>query len=719
MPLGRFTLLSTVLALSTWATTANAALLTWQNPGVGDWFDGGNWDAAGDTPMAGDVARITDGGTATANASVQVDTLNLGSTANTTPASGNLEVSSGDLTLNGELLVGSTTSVSATGTTAQGSLSVNGAVSGVSGVFMLGSNRGAGSTADATLTADSFAGDIDFFAVGRDDAGGSGTGSMTLTHALTLSQKVTFFEVGFTFFDGTHADGQFSAASGDVQAGHVYVGAHLGSQTVAADVSGIASLGNGSLSSDQDGTFAVGQLQTNGSGDVVGELSLNGVSGYGAHLVGVAGGGTASGASTGTLNVGTGGITGGGMSIGTAGNGEANASGLVEVTGGNVVLSGDLNIGTNSGTSDTLADGTLRISNGGLAVDGLVTVGLISGVVSTKQSVASLQMSNGVLSTGLMRVGNVLGAGSTSASATFDNVSGQVEALQVGESFNPAGSPSGHVALTQSVLNAREFVAIGFSNSSTGNGAMTLTDSRLNVGIGADTGGLFGRVFVGTTPGDIAQLDMERSLIDAAGALTMGDGARLSMSIGGGVRVDEYAAIDAQSAFLGGQLFIDFDFTPMLDSMVFDLIVSDSIDGISDDFDSVSIAGLVAGYSASTGTEIIDVGGSQVEAYRLRITRTVPEPGTLWLMAIALLGYIAYPVSRRGQAAKTWDARGARAHHRSSGQPDRRTAAITDCTKPTGSSGMRRIAGSAARTDPGPGNPDPATDRERRRHPDA
>ena len=647
--LGRFFLLSTSLALSTWATTVGAALLTWQDPGVDDWFDGTNWDAGGAIPTAVDVARIRNGGTAAANASIEVQTLNLGSTADTTAASGHLVVSPGDLTVNGDLQVGNTTSLSATGTSAQGALSVDGAiVSGATGVFQLGSNRGAGSTAEGTITADSFTGDYDFFAVGRDDAGGSGTGSMTLTNALNLTRNLTFFEVGFTFLDGTQADGQFSAASGDVTAGHAYVGAHLGSETSPGDVSGIASLGSGSLSSDLSGAFAVGQLQNNRSGNALGELSLNGVSGYGVHSVGVAGGGTTSGSSTGTLIVGTGGITGGNtMSIGTAGNGTANATGLVEVTGGNVVLSSNLNIGTNSGSLDSVADGTLRISNGDLNVGGLVTVGLISGVAGTKQANASLQMSNGQISTGLLRVGNVVGAGSTNASATFDHVSGQVEALQVGESFNPAGNPNGHVELTHSDLDAREFVAIGFSSSGTGNGSMTLTDSRLNVGVGTDTGGLFGRVFVGAAPGDIALLDLERSLIDAAGALTMGDGARLSMSIGGGVRVDEYAAIDAQSAFLGGQLFIDFDFTPMLDSMVFDLIVSESIDGIFDDFYSVDISGLVAGYSASTGVELINVGGSQVEAYRLRITRDVPEPGSLWLMAIALLGYALYPISGR------------------------------------------------------------------------
>ena len=652
MSRSRFIFLSTALAFSTWTTTANAVLLTWQNPGAGDWFDGGNWDAGGAIPIAGDDARIANGGTATANAAIQVDTLNLGSTANTTAASGNLVVSPGDLTLNGSLLVGSTTSVSATGTSAQGSLSVDGAISGATGALMLGSNRGAGSTAVGTITADAYTGDNDFFAVGRDDAGGSGTGSMTLTNALTLTQNLSFFEVGFTFFDGTQADGQFSAASGDVTAGHVFIGAHLGSLTVAGDVRGIASLGSGSLTSNLNGTFAVGQLQTNGSGNAVGELSLNGVSGYGAHSVGVAGGGTASGDATGTLIVGTGGITGGSLSIGTAGNGTANASGLVEVTGGNVVLSSDLNIGTNTGSADSLADGTLRISNGNLEVDGLVTVGQVSGVAGTKQSVANLQVSDGQLATGLMRVGNVIGAGSTNASATFHNVSGQVDALQVGEAFNPAGSPNGHVAMTQSVLDAREFVAIGFSSSGNGNGSMTLTDSRLNVGVGTDTGGLFGRVFIGAAPGDIAQVDLERSLIDAAGALTMGDGARLGMSIGGGVRVDDYAAIDAQSAFLGGQLFIDFDFTPLLNSMVFDLIVSGSIDGIFNDFDSVNIAGLVAGYSASTGIEIIDVGGNQVEAYRLRITRDVPQPGTLWLMAIALLGYALYAGIRPTTASR-------------------------------------------------------------------
>ena len=79
-------------------------------------------------------------------------------------------------------------------------------------------------------------------------------------------------------------------------------------------------------------------------------------------------------------------------------------------------------------------------------------------------------------------------------------------------------------------------------------------------------------------------------------------------------------------------------------NLVFDLIVSDSIDGITGDFGNLSILGLDPSYSVTAGTVIDDLGAGQVEIYRLQIDRDaileqVPEPEALLLTAFGLAGF--------------------------------------------------------------------------------
>ena len=316
------------LVLITTTGAASAATLTWQTtPGPADWFDGANWDAGGAFPTAGDIAQIQNGGAVSAASDITTGSLLVGTTATATPAAGELVVSTGSLLMNGVLSVGNTTHPNAIGTSAIGNVNVDGAIDGVNGVFFLGSNQGAGSTAEGTIVADSLTGSTPFFAVGRDDAGGSGTGALLLDGALDLSGTMSFFEVGYTFAAGEQAQGQLSASSGDVMTGFALIGAHQGSETEAGDVSGVADLGSGSLTSATNQGLVVGQLLNGRSGTAAGELSVAGLSGFSSQVVGDAGADT-SGSATGTLVVGNGGINGGSLSVGS-GFGAADTTGTV------------------------------------------------------------------------------------------------------------------------------------------------------------------------------------------------------------------------------------------------------------------------------------------------------------------------------------------------------------------------------------------------------
>ncbi|WP_291985164.1 PEP-CTERM sorting domain-containing protein [Candidatus Accumulibacter sp. ACC007] len=582
-----------------------------------------------------DAALILNGGTAQAGSSITPSSLTVGTASNTGTASGSLDVTSGDLTLGSILQVGNTTSA-ATGTSATGLVNVAGAISGVTGNLLVGSNQGLGSSANGTITADSYSGTHGFLGIGRDDKGGSGTGSLVVTNQLALAGKVNFFEVGHIFGDGLVADGELRAGSGDVLTGFSTIGTHNGSVATAGNVSGVVKLGTGSLSSDQTGALTVGKLSFGRSGTVVGELNTAGLSGFGSQSIGVADGDT-SGTVTGTLVVGAGGIAGGSLAIGTT-SGAANATGSAS-SGGGVTLTSSLMVGNNSGGAGSTADGALRITNGDLLIDGSITVGQVSGSDTGKQAIATLALVDGELAAQRVGIGQAAGAGSTNARVTLQGVTGRIQSLQVGESFDAQGNPNGRVELLGSVLNAEEFVALGSGLSGgSGNGAISLKDSRLNVGVGPESGSFYGDMFVGTSgAGSQAGLMLERSLVDVADRLLLGAASQLQIGIEGGLRIAQYGAIDTRTAVLGGDLDLRFDFTPLLDSMVFDLVLSELLDGISGDFANVSILGLDAAYSAVTGVEIVNFGGADVEVYRLRIARNgVPEPATVFLMLITL-----------------------------------------------------------------------------------
>jgi hypothetical protein len=317
----------------------------------------------------------------------------------------------------------------------------------------------------------------------------------------------------------------------------------------------------------------------------------------------------------------------------------------VVVQGGDVLLSSSLRLGSNSGVGGTTAVGNFSIVNGNLTVGSSLTVGQVSGAEIGKSAVATLNAKNGNLSARRVGVGQASGGGTTSALAKLDNVNGRIQSLQVGESFSPNNFPSGRVELVNSVLDVEEYVAVGLGfGGGTGNGEIELTDSRLNVGVGPDSGAFFGDMFLGSTnPSDTASVMLRRSIIDVADRLVFGAGSELGIRIEGENRVTEYGAIDAQSIRLGGLLDLAFDFLPTVGNAIFDLLVSGSADGISGDFAQVNVVGLDPLFNASSGVELVSFGGEVVEVYRLRIARNaVPEPPTLLLFLMAGVLLILY-----------------------------------------------------------------------------
>ena len=182
----------------------------------------------------------------------------------------------------------------------------------------------------------------------------------------------------------------------------------------------------GGVLSNLGGALNLGVLVNGRSGTAEGELSVTGLTGFGDMRLGSAFG--ESGSASALLTVGDGGIGGGALQIGTS-TGRADAGGRVEVASGDVELTGGLSLGTVAGGTGASGDGELRL----------------------------------------------------------EGVTGQVQSLQVGESFVADGNPHGRVRLSSSIIQVEEFVALGSGlNGGAGDGGLSLVVSRLTVGSGPD-----------------------------------------------------------------------------------------------------------------------------------------------------------------------------------------------------------------------------------------
>ncbi|MCP5306556.1 MAG: PEP-CTERM sorting domain-containing protein [Chromatiaceae bacterium] len=384
-----------------------------------------------------------------------------------------------------------------------------------------------------------------------------------------------------------------------------------------------------------------GSLATSGGVNNPGDVDVGGEAAFGLFVDGV-GSGTATG--TGSVAGNLTGMGSGGLIVGrTEGGGDADGTLTVS---GDVADFTSLQVGvtglgsTGNAVGGLNVGGTLSRTPGG----GFISVGTVAGA---GQSSGALSVTNGI--SGFASIG--IGNGSADPNAT-GSTTGTLDVLAGGVH---SGAPNG-VSFEVGNTNAHG-TAVGTANVTgdiTGFGQIEVGNVRGNNSTGTATGQLgvgggpvtASSMRVGVSEGGIGIatgiVSLDHTLVTLDTGLTLGDGSTLQMAIDGNNRGVDYAAFDAATAALDGILEVLFSFDPL--SAVYDLIVSDSINGITGDFDSVSIFGLGIGTTYSYGIEIANIGGTDVEVYRLRVGEmngtTVPEPGALLLLIAGLSGVL-------------------------------------------------------------------------------
>jgi hypothetical protein len=401
------------------------------------------------------------------------------------------------------------------------------------------------------------------------------------------------------------------------------------------------------------GVFASGTTRAEGYA-TIGEVESR------VAMVGVAGAGPA----IGRVEIGSGDLRSADVGIT---HGDSDAEGTL-VTGGGVL--GTARVGVSEGGGEFLFDCmcitpfTTGNAVGSMTADGLVHSAEVGVLRSDGSAIGSLEV-EGVRQGNLSTTGSVLvgysdrGGPDGTAEGRMLVRSGGIEATRIavgvleGSNFptnnrpRPAGTVTGVLETTGDVTSRGGLGIpgvqppadlVGYANSLShgdvdGTWILhegTYTGRRLLVGGSDGTGTGTGR------------LHLDRMFVDLD-ELLLGDGATVEIDIAGLLRGTQYSAIDADAAALRGDLAIAF--TAPAKNGVYDLIVSAALDGIFGDFDSVTVAGLGAGQSASWGIETTG-GTSPVEVWRLRV---VPEPTSGALVAFGLLALAIR--SRRTRAA--------------------------------------------------------------------
>lgn len=228
---------------------------------------------------------------------------------------------------------------------------------------------------------------------------------------------------------------------------------------------------------------------------------------------------------------------------------------------------------------------------------------------------------------------------------SVDSRAGPLGLLQVGvvRSPSPGGEAHGELSVSGGEL-AVIGVRIGDAGLGTALGRIALQAMRFtaeDVLAGQGAGGRAELVFSDVLSRmqrlqfDTGSWSLERSLVEVDGHMNLGADTLLHVEVDGLRRGDEYGAIDAARAVLGGALEVDFgDLVFGGDSAVFDLLRSASASGLAGDFlRGVRFVNVPAGYRAWGGQEL-----DSVEVYRVHLERlAVPSPGTLALLLGALL----------------------------------------------------------------------------------
>jgi hypothetical protein len=326
----------------------------------------------------------------------------------------------------------------------------------------------------------------------------------------------------------------------------------------------------------------------------------------------------------------------GGAAVGQSLDTDADAQGSL-VTGGDAefVLVGVARGGGGTSTPEyNVGDAT-----GSATVGGFAQTAVVGSVDSDGSAVGYLE-AEGISPVLSSSAGSVSVGVSTEGSGTAEGHvvirSGGIDAKSVSigrldDSLLPSGAAAN--ATVAGILESTGDVTtrlsggdkVGYANANSGGAAdgtwilhdATYTSHRLMVGVNEGTGIATGRMHLDRTLADLADL-------------TLGGGATIELEMRGAVRGTGYSAIDAAVAKLDGVLAVQFvDFAQ---EGVYDLIVSGGPDGITGDFDAVSITGLTANQHAFWGIETIG-DATPVEVFRLYV---VPEPTTGSLFCFGL-----------------------------------------------------------------------------------
>lgn len=651
---------------------AAADVITWI-AGAGDWFTGTNWDAG--VPGSTDEAFIRNGGVAAAaDAIVEANDLNIGLRSDGTLAAphgvGTLNATNANISVGNDLNVGVTDA----------------------GAGALGASNGTLTTVGGAA-ADGDVSVVGKAAIGRfvDGPAGTATAVVDIQTGSFLGGNELY--VGMSENDGA-ADGTLNVA-GDLngftvsEIGRVRLGGN-------GDATGRVNVQGGILVGSVSSFIRVGASDGPGKGD--GALTVtNDVDGSNSVLVGMA---NRAGDAKGVLDVGGAVIGAGGFNQFTLGTGSAAGHGDGMAMVGNGVRGfEDANIGVVMPGGTGSATGRVDIAAGGLQIDRTLNVGLTwdegtaDGTVIVEGGVSGLNSPLNIVEIGRVRLG---AAGDATGRVTIlsgDLTLGTSSFIKVGASDGPgkgdgiltvAGNMmgTGEVLIGQAVrlgdatgvltvngalvgvaspsqfdrlrIGETQFAGIGDGTATVGNGVSGFYSVEIgiagptaeNAAIGALTlnGGTLAAtdLIVGVSEGTATatgRLNLNDNLAILDGTMTLGDGATLQLGIDGLLRGTDYGAFDATMAMLDGDLDVVFGL-PVV-SGIFDLIVTRAINSILGDFASVNVDGLASGTLFSAGIEQVDFGNGLVDVYRVRVGEDaqggVPEPYTLWLLAIGLV----------------------------------------------------------------------------------
>lgn len=286
-----------------------------------------------------------------------------------------------------------------------------------------------------------------------------------------------------------------------------------------------------------------------------------------------------------------------GASIGVALDAGAAAANVRVSSGFDIAAGSSLRVGVSegAGTAEGLVDGRVGSMFGvslGQADIGLATM--------DGDATGSLTNADRVASSSSINVGVSLGGGSaigTLSNAT-DTISNQV--IFVGP------TPTLNVGVASGAGSATGTVVTGLAYSA----------DTANVGVSSGAGAAIG------------VLHCQRG-ISTVGTLNMGPGATLRFdargttraSVSTGFQYEVYSALDVTTANLDGTLILDFLFAPAM-GQTYEIIRSNSMNGINGSFSDVQVLGVNQGYTVTSGV-VLDGG---VEKFVVTLTGSPVSP---------------------------------------------------------------------------------------------